>query len=91
MLIWYFTCNHWWKKAILVPTGMLFYQIAILLNDEMHFKDDLRTDKFFIIPIIVTICIFLFLIRRKLIKKLDKLEFFQKIDARIQEIEKKSS
>lgn len=65
ILIWFFTCKHWWKPAILFPVGMLLYQITILLNDEFFQKDTLY-DKIFLIPFAITICVVLFLLGKKL-------------------------
>lgn len=38
LLIWFFTCKHWWYHAILVPIIMYTYQlIAVLYQD--HYAD----------------------------------------------------
>ena len=65
ILLWYFTNDHWWKHALLVPIGMSLYQITILLNDDIKFKDE-AFDKVVLIPIIIIICAVILYIRRRL-------------------------
>ena len=88
MLIWFNTCNHWWNKAILVPIGMLFYQIIILLNDEIKFKDNGQLDKYFLFPLIVAICFIIILIRKKLLEKVKILDLKEEVDNEIIRIQK---
>lgn len=52
--IWYLTCKHWWKHAILVPLTMFLFQLSGTINysllyiDEYEFFDSLPI----IIPLI---------------------------------------
>jgi hypothetical protein len=66
LVIWFFTARDWWNKAILVPIGMLLYQITILLNDDIKFKDEAIIDKYILIPLIILICCILYYIREKM-------------------------
>lgn len=79
LFIWFFTCKHWWRAAILFPIGMLAYQITILLNDEFFQKDTLY-DKFFVIPLAIVICTVLFFIRRKLKYYLDIITLKEEVE-----------
>ncbi|WP_395075328.1 hypothetical protein [Flavobacterium sp.] len=87
MLIWYNTSNNWFKHAILVPIGMLFYQIIFLLDEEVKFIDQITLDKFMVIPLSVTICILLFIIRRKLAFYSEALDLKEQIEKDIKQIE----
>ena len=66
MIIWYFTSKNWWNKALLFPIAMLIFQIIILLDDDIEFKDDARLDKFVIIPVAFGISTLLIIIKNKL-------------------------
>ena len=33
MLIWFFTCRHWWYHALIVPIAMFSFQICNLVFD----------------------------------------------------------
>lgn len=87
MLIWYFTAKNWFKNAILVPVGMLFYQIIFLLDEEIKFQDEFILDKYIVFPLSCGICIFLLVIRSKLIFYADGLDLKEEIEAKIKEIQ----
>tara|TARA_Y100000815_G_C13342992_1_gene500803 strand:+ start:3228 stop:3701 length:474 start_codon:yes stop_codon:yes gene_type:complete len=88
MLIWFFTNKYWWNKALLVPIGMIFYQIIILVNDDIRLKDNQVLDKFFLIPLVVGICIALLLIRNKLSIYIQAFDLKEEIENKIKEVEK---
>jgi len=87
LVIWYFTCQNWWNKAILVPIGMLLYQTINLLNDEMKFKDE-SLDFFIVIPLSLIVCLFLIILRNKIASKISALDLMDTIDREIEKIEK---
>jgi hypothetical protein len=35
LLIWFFTCKHWWYHSILVPTIMYAYQLVSAVYEDM--------------------------------------------------------
>src|SRR5690606_18444952 len=39
IIIWFFTCRHWWYHALLVPIIMYLYQIFVLFNDDLNYID----------------------------------------------------
>ena len=88
MLIWFFTSKNWWNKAILVPIGMFLYQIVMMVNEEVVKKDEIKFDKFFIIPLVIGICILLILIRNKILFYSETLDLKDRIDNDINQIEK---
>ena len=68
LLIWFFTCRHWWYHAILVPICMIIFQIYTIINDEIRFPD---TDEFYILaPIIFIMLIFSYTVRTKVFDKI---------------------
>jgi hypothetical protein len=66
MIIWFFTNSKWWNKALLVPIGMLVYQIIILIDDEIRLKDEPSLDKFVVLPIVFIVCVILLFINRRI-------------------------
>ncbi len=68
LLIWFFTCKHWWYHAILVPLCMLIFQMYTVVNDEVVFAD---SNEFFILaPIIFLMLIFSYTIRTRVFDKI---------------------
>ncbi len=68
LLIWFFTCKHWWYHSILVPIAMYVFQIYSILNDDIQFVDD---DEFYIIiPIIALVAAITYTIRTKIFDRL---------------------
>lgn len=53
LLIWFVSCKHWWKYAILAPIWMTLFQLFHFLNDEfLWFKGvDYITTFFWLAPI----------------------------------------
>lgn len=42
-LLWFLSCKHWWKYAILVPFGMSVYQLIGVLSPESSFFQRIST------------------------------------------------
>lgn len=42
LIIWYFTCKHWWKNAILVPLIIELFKLRTFLNPSMRFIDEIE-------------------------------------------------
>ena len=36
LLIWFFTCKHWWYHAILIPSGMYIYQLVFAFYEDTN-------------------------------------------------------
>ena len=68
LLIWFFTCKHWWYHAILVPLSMYVFQIYNTLNDDLIFTD--ADETIYIIPIIAIIAALSYTIRTKIFDRL---------------------
>jgi hypothetical protein len=83
MVIWFYTSKNWWHKAILIPIGMIVYQIINLLNDELKFKDG-ALDAVVVLPLVVVICFVLLQIRKKLAFTLEVLDLKEMVDIEIE-------
>lgn len=68
LLIWFFTCRHWWYHSILVPIAMYVFQIYNTLNDDLRFSDS--EEAYFIIPIIAIIAALSYTIRTRIFDRL---------------------
>lgn len=68
LLIWFFTCKHWWYHALLVPLCMYAFQIYSTINDDIRFAD---TNEFFVLaPIIFFMAIFTYTVRTRVFDKI---------------------
>ena len=38
LLIWFFTCKHWWYHSILIPISMYAYQILSTVYDDVYLE-----------------------------------------------------
>ena len=63
LLIWFFTCKHWWHWILLVPIGMYSFQIWGLIQ-EYDGVDELEL--YYVFPIMMIIIPSVYLIRAKL-------------------------
>ncbi len=66
LLIWFFTCRHWWHWIILVPIAMYSFQLWGVINQNYN-MDELEI--YYIIPLMMVIVPFVYLIRAKLFAK----------------------
>ncbi|MCK0124105.1 hypothetical protein MWU76_06815 [Gelidibacter sp. F2691] len=69
LLIWFFTCRHWWFHALLVPIAMYIFQISILLNDDAEFIDEFQI--IYLLPIMAIVIPSIYLIRAKMFNKIN--------------------
>ena len=68
LLIWFFTCKHWWYHSILVPIAMYVFQIYSTINEDLLFVD---SDEFYIIiPLIAIVAAITYTIRTKIFDRL---------------------
>lgn len=62
--IWYITCKHWWRNAILIPIVIEIYKILVILDDEIQFLDN--NEFIMSIPVTLPIIILLVYLSKKL-------------------------
>ena len=71
LLIWFFTCRHWWFHTLLVPVAMYSYQIFLLLRqDQQEFID--TNQLIYLIPIMAVIVPSIYLIRAQIFNKINE-------------------
>ena len=69
LLIWFFTCRHWWYHALLVPIIMYAFQIVRTYNGEVNRIDE---GQFVVLlPILVFVIPSIYLIRAKMFNKIN--------------------
>ncbi|WP_084647767.1 hypothetical protein [Gelidibacter mesophilus] len=69
LLIWFFTCRHWWYHVLLVPIAMFAYQIFTIFNEDLSYVDSKQI--LFLIPIMAIIVPSIYLIRAKMFNKIN--------------------
>src|SRR5690606_24777640 len=69
LLIWFFTCRHWWYHAIIVPIAMFSFQIFTILNDDLKYIDSNQI--LFLIPIMAIIIPSIYLVRAKMFNRIN--------------------
>lgn len=67
LLIWFFTCKHWWHWIILVPLSMYIFQMWGIINQSRNIDEVELT---YIIPLMMLVIPFVYLIRAKLFNKM---------------------
>ncbi len=70
LLIWFFTCRHWWYHTLLVPITMFIYQIISFFYDETAQVDELQL--IYLVPVMAVIIPSIYLIRAKMFNKINE-------------------
>ncbi|MBC8768168.1 hypothetical protein H4O18_09205 [Arenibacter sp. BSSL-BM3] len=66
LVLWFFTCKHWWYHVLLIPISMFTFQIVSLIYED-RFIDEVEI--YWLLPIMTVIIPFVYLIRLKLFDK----------------------
>ena len=76
LIIWFFTCKHWWHWIILVPITMYAFQLWGIINENQNLDE---LELFYILPLMMVLVPLVYLIRAKLFNKLreDDLQSFE--------------
>ncbi len=69
LLIWFFTCKHWWYHTILVPIAMYSYQIFVTFKQDSSNVDS--DQLIYLIPIMAFIIPSIYLIRAQIFNKIN--------------------
>ena len=73
LLIWFFTCKHWWYHVIIIPILMFTFQAYTVINTDMKFSD---SNEFFVLaPIIFLFLIFSYTVRMRVFDKIHGIDF----------------
>ncbi len=63
LLLWFFTCKHWWHWIILVPIAMYSFQLWSLINESGGYDD---LESYYLIPLMMILIPAVYLIRARL-------------------------
>jgi hypothetical protein len=63
LLLWFFTCKHWWHWIILVPIAMYAFQLWGVINESNNLD---VLEIYYIIPLLIVLVPAVYLIRAKL-------------------------
>lgn len=69
LLIWFFTCRHWWYHVLLVPIAMYLYQMISIFNEDLSYVDQFQL--MHLLPIMAVVIPSIYLIRAKMFDKLN--------------------
>lgn len=67
LLLWFFTCKHWWHWIILVPIAMYAFQLWGVINESNNL-DSLEI--YYIVPLMLILVPAVYLIRAKIFNKM---------------------
>ncbi len=67
LLLWFFTCKHWWHWIILVPIAMYSFQLWGVLNESNNLDS---LELYYIIPLMLVVVPSVYLIRAKLFARI---------------------
>ncbi len=72
LLIWFFTCKHWWYHVILVPITMYAYQtLSTVYDDFYNVQDPMDTNQLiYLAPFFIAILSIVYLIRIKIFDRI---------------------
>ncbi|MBT8266882.1 MAG: hypothetical protein KJO41_05660 [Bacteroidia bacterium] len=62
--LWFVTCKHWWRMAIVIPIIIETYKLMVIINDETYYVD--KYEVIWAIPLVIPIIIFLIYMSKKL-------------------------
>lgn len=69
LFLWFFTNRHWWYHVLLVPIAMYFYQIIVILNDDLEFADEHQI--IYLLPVMAIVVPSIYLVRAKMFNKIN--------------------
>ena len=73
LLIWFFTCKHWWYHVILVPIAMYSFQIVAVVYDDVYLASEYFADTdqlLYLAPFFILILSIVYLIRIKIFDRI---------------------
>ena len=71
LLIWFFTCKHWWYHVILVPVVMYAYQLVSAVYEDFYGKGIIDVNQLiYLAPFFIIILSIVYLIRIKIFDRI---------------------
>lgn len=76
LLLWFFTCKHWWHWIIFAPLSIYIFQLWSLINQSSSLDE---VEIFYMLPVMLVLVPFVYLIRAKLFNNVrgENLEEFE--------------
>ena len=76
LLLWFFTCKHWWHWILLVPISMYAFQLWGLVNESGGYDE---VEFIYLFPLLMVLVPAVYLIRAKLFNsiRMNSLETFE--------------
>ena len=69
LLLWFFTCKHWWHWIILVPISMYIFQLWGIINQSKNVDE---VELIYLLPMMMVVIPAVYVIRAKLFAKIHK-------------------
>lgn len=68
LLIWFFTCKHWWYHVILVPITMYSFQVVATVYDDVYVDSKLMDSDqlMYLAPFFILVLCIVYLVRIKI-------------------------
>jgi hypothetical protein len=70
LIIWFFTCRHWWFHVLIIPIAMYAYQTFDVLNKDVRYFD--ANQLIYMVPIMAIIIPSIYLIRARIFNKINE-------------------
>ncbi|OMP30697.1 hypothetical protein [Mangrovimonas xylaniphaga] len=70
LLIWFFTCRHWWYHTLLVPILMYPIQIIKTIEGDTRYIDEVQW--IYMLPIMAIVIPSIYLIRARMFNKINE-------------------
>ncbi len=73
LLIWFFTCKHWWYHAILIPSAMYFYQLIVAFYEDVYLESEIFMDTnglIYLAPFFFIILVILYTVRTQIFDRI---------------------
>lgn len=64
LIIWYFTCKHWWKNVILIPFIIELFKLRSIFDESVEYIDEIEF--FHSLPITIPIILFIIYLSKKI-------------------------
>ena len=69
LLLWFFTCKHWWYHTLIVPIAMYVFQLTVTINTETKYMDEFQL--IYLLPVIAVVIPSIYLIRARIFNKVN--------------------
>ena len=72
LLIWFFTCKHWWYHVILIPISMYTYKLVVTFYSDVYLEVAYmdRDGLIYLAPFFIVILSMVYLIRVKIFDRI---------------------